>query len=163
SAMRRLLCAIAFLTRVPVPLAFDAVDIGRASLAFPLVGAGLGAASFGLALTLARLPAGVVAVLLVAFSALLTGGLHLDGLADSAGGFGGGRSREHALEIMRDHSIGAFGATALGLLLLLKVAALASLGASWRPLLLAPILARWASVPLSAALPNARGSGLGAS
>jgi cobalamin 5'-phosphate synthase/cobalamin synthase len=156
--VRRLLAALSFLTRLPVPLAFDDADVGRSTLAFPLVGAllGLGAAW----VARAPLPTAVTAVLVVAFSALATGGLHLDGLADSADGFGGGRTREDVLRIMKDHSIGAFGGIALILILLLKIACVAS-GLSWKALVLAPLLARWASVPLARLLPYARPSGLG--
>jgi cobalamin 5'-phosphate synthase/cobalamin synthase len=161
--VRRLLGAVAFLTILPVPLAFDAADVGRAMLAFPLVGALVGGGAALLARGLHSLPAAVVAVLLVAYGALVTGALHLDGLADSADGFGGGRTRDDVLRIMKDHSIGAFGATALVILLLLKAACFASLLSDWRVLILAPALARWASVPLARALPAARPDGLGRS
>jgi cobalamin 5'-phosphate synthase/cobalamin synthase len=159
--VRRLLAAVAFLTRVPVPIAFDQRDVGRAALAFPLVGALLGGATAGLARALHPLPPALAAVLLVAFAALATGALHLDGLADSADGFGGGRTRDDVLRIMRDHAIGAYGAVALILLIGVKVTALASLLDDWRPLVLAPALGRWASVPLGRALPYARREGLG--
>ena len=58
---------------------------------------------------------------------LLTGALHEDGLADMADGFGGGRDPPRKLEIMRDSRIGAYGALAIGLALMLRVAALAGL------------------------------------
>jgi adenosylcobinamide-GDP ribazoletransferase len=161
--VRRLLGALAFLTILPVPLAFDAADVGRAMLAFPLVGALLGGGAALLARGLSTLPPAVIAVLLVAYGALVTGALHLDGLADSADGLGGGRTREDVLRIMKDHSIGAFGAVALVILLSLKMACLSSLSGDWRVLILAPMLARWASVPLLRALPAARTDGLGRS
>jgi adenosylcobinamide-GDP ribazoletransferase len=167
--IRRLLGAIAFLTRLPVPLAFDAADVGRATLAFPLVGALLGGGALLVARAGQLFPPTVTAVLLVAFLAVATGALHLDGLADTVDGFGGGKTRDDVLRIMRDHAIGAYGATALILILLLKIACVAALlpaaaphgGESWRVLVLAPMLARWASVPLCRALPYARASGLG--
>ena len=168
--MRRLLAGISFLSRLPVPgnLTFDAADVGKATLLFPLVGAllggiqALGAITFG-----ARLPAFLAAALLVALSALVTGALHLDGLADMADGFGGGRTREDVLRIMRDHAIGAYGAVALIVVLAIKVAALTTLIPTvdgWRVLIAAAALARWGSVPLSRLLPYARreGGGLGA-
>jgi adenosylcobinamide-GDP ribazoletransferase len=89
----------------------------------------------------------------------VTGGLHLDGLADTADGFGGGKSREEILDIMRDPSIGAFGAMALVLLLFGKVIAIGSLierGVATRYLLVAPTLGRWATVALGRFLPYAR-------
>ncbi len=167
--MNRLLVAIAFLTRLPVPRPrmLDARAVGRASLLFPAVGILLGAAQaaalWGLTV---RLPAPLAAILAVALAAALTGALHLDGLADTADGFGGGRDREHVLAIMRDHAVGAFGATALVLVLAVKAAALVPLvsAGAWRWVVLAPVLARWVPVALSRALPYARaGEGLGRS
>jgi cobalamin 5'-phosphate synthase/cobalamin synthase len=166
--MRRLLAALAFLTRLPVPGAagFNAEDVGRGALAFPAVGALLGGLMAAAALALhPALPSPVVALLLLALSALLTGALHLDGLADMADGFGGGRTKEDVLRIMRDHLIGAYGAVALVLGLGLKAAAIAHLlprADAACALVVAPVLSRWASVCLSAALPYARsGAGLG--
>ena len=157
--MRRLLCALAFLTRLPIPFAFDAADVGRATLVFPLVGALLGLAAAGVAR--APLPPWVVAVLVVAFGAVATGALHLDGLADSADGFGGGRTREDVLRIMKDHAIGAYGAVALILVIAVKIACVQSLLHDWRALVAAPMIARWTSVPLSRLLPYARPGGTG--
>src|SRR4051794_24074466 len=106
---------------------FDAADVGRATLAFPLVGAFIGLGAALLARGLHTLPVAVTAVLVVAYGAAITGALHLDGLADSADGFGGGKSREDVLRIMKDHSIGAYGGTALILILAIKMACTASL------------------------------------
>jgi adenosylcobinamide-GDP ribazoletransferase len=163
--MRRLLAAVAFLTRAPLPsrLVFDAADVGRAALFFPLVGALLGGLAVAIRYVSAPVfPSLLTAVLLVAASALATGALHLDGLADTADGFGGGRSREDVLRIMRDHAVGAYGAVALILLVALKVAALAALVEANRAdaiLVVAPALARWATVPLGFGLPYARSEG----
>ena len=63
-----------------------------------------------------HLPAAIVALLIVLFSTLITGGLHEDGLADAADAFGGGWNREQTLEIMKDSRIGSFGALAIVLL-----------------------------------------------
>jgi adenosylcobinamide-GDP ribazoletransferase len=168
--MRRLLAAIAFLTRLPTPgrLAFDAGDVARATLWFPLVGALIGGAGAALATTLAsHLPTMVTAVLILALAALLTGAFHLDGLADTADGFGGGKTTDDVLRIMRDHSIGAFGVVALCLLLALKLTVLSSLIASGRApmaLVLGAGLSRWSAVPLARFSTYARrpGDGLGA-
>ena len=153
--------AVAFLTRAPVGrrLALDAGDVGRGASLFPVVGAGIGAAVGLVAVGLeAVLPPLVAAGLAVAFEALLTGAIHLDALADTADGLGG-RSTERALEIMREGTIGAFGATALGLDLLVKTAALAALLEQERAVLV--LVAAWAvgrSAPLALAwaLPYAR-------
>ncbi len=181
--MKRLFAAVAFLTRVPLPSSweFSAVDVGRASLLFPLVGAALGVInllvvyvfrlhiSIGPHFTVGSpwLPAPVIAVLLVTIGAWITGAMHLDGLADMADGFGGGRDSEDVLRIMRDHAIGAYGAVALILLVFIKVMTVGSLiehGAAGPYLVIAPALGRWASVPLGRFLPYARRreGGLGA-
>jgi adenosylcobinamide-GDP ribazoletransferase len=167
--MSRLLMALAFLTRLPVPVPPGAGprEVARGMAAFPLVGGLVGAALAGAAVLLARvLPPALAATLAVALGALLTGALHLDGLADAADALGAGADRERALRIMRDHHLGTYGAAALVLSLLAKVAALAALlsagGAlSWWPV--AAALGRWIMVPLAALAPAARPDGLGAS
>jgi adenosylcobinamide-GDP ribazoletransferase len=165
--LRGLAAAVAFLTRVPVGrfVLLDAADVGRGSALFPLVGAGIGAVVGGITdLGSDSLTAPLAAVLGLAAGALLTGVLHLDALADTADALGA-TTRERALEIMRDHSIGAYGATALVLDLGAKAAALAALAVHGNVLTAAVCAAaagRVAPVLLSAALPYARaGEGLG--
>lgn len=164
--LRGAAAALAFLTRVPVGrrLALDGEDVARAGLAFPLIGASLGAAMGGIAEGLATpLSPLLAAALAIAVGTLLSGALHLDALADTADAFGA-RSREHALEIMRDHAIGAYGAIALALDLLVKAAAIAALARDGHVLpfaIAAGALSRAVAVPLAAALPYARsGEGL---
>ena len=119
--------AVSFLTRVPVGGSVDADDVARGAALFPLVGAGVGALSGAVAVllhpTLSPLLAATAAV---AVAAVITGGMHLDALADTADGLGA-HSRERALEIMRDSRVGTFGATALVLDLLLKIGAIGTL------------------------------------
>ena len=160
---------MAFLTRVPVGrrLELDGDDVARAGPAFPLVGASIGAAVGATAAALAGpLPALLAAALALAVGAVLTGALHLDALADTADGLGA-HTHERALEIMRDHSIGAYGTVALVLDLLVKAAALAALAQRERVFAFAVVaacLARGAPVLLATALPYARpGGGAGAS
>ncbi len=156
------LAAIAFLTRLPVGrhFNFDAKDVARSQRWFPVVGALLGGISAGAAWVLAlRLPPLLVAVLVTALDAWLTGALHLDGLADTADGFGGGATREDVLRIMRDHAIGSYGAVAVVLALAWKIAAITSLIGSAQmvpALVLAPAVGRWSAVLLSATQPYAR-------
>jgi cobalamin 5'-phosphate synthase/cobalamin synthase len=164
--MQRVLVAVSFLTRLPVPLPapLDGKAVGRASLFFPAVGLLVGGAQAGAAmLLLRRLPDPIAAVLVVALGVLLTGALHLDGLADTADGFGGGKDREHALRIMRDHAIGTYGAAAVVLSVALRIATLSSLtmlgGAGLRWIVLAPVLGRWVPVLLGRSLPYARAEG----
>src|SRR5262245_55001375 len=128
--MRPLVAAFAFLTRLPVwagPLR-DA-DLGRSVSFFPLVGLVLGLVLTGLgSLMSGALSPPLAATLLVALLAGMTGGLHLDGVADVFDALGGGRGdRKRMLDIMRDSRIGAHGAAALVLLLLAKIFAVAQL------------------------------------
>ncbi len=121
---RNLFLAVRFLTILPLPQGrpdTDA-DIAQASCWFPLVGFGLGAAvGYAGAAVAARLGGFVGAAAAVALLALLTGALHLDGLADSFDGLFGGRDPTARLRIMKDHAIGAYGLAATVLVLLLKV------------------------------------------
>jgi adenosylcobinamide-GDP ribazoletransferase len=152
--------ALRFLTIVPVR--GGTVPVGASALFFPLVGLGLGAVLVALDAALAAAPAPVRNVLLVAALAVLTGGLHLDGLADAADSLLA-RDRARALAIMRDAATGAFGAVALVLVLLLKIRSLDALAPPVRAhaLLFAPMLARWAIVALAFGSRPARLEGLG--
>lgn len=160
--MRSLLAAVAFLTRLPVGrlIDFDSEDVSRSAAWFPLAGALIGAISAGTAYLLrSHLPAALVGVLLVAIDAIVTGGLHYDGLADTADGFGGGKSREDVLRIMRDHAVGSYGALAIACIVALKATAYTALIGSehWaEALVLTPALGRWSILLLTAALPYAR-------
>jgi adenosylcobinamide-GDP ribazoletransferase len=166
SVTRPVAVAVQFLTRFPA-LVEDVTgeDLGRSIPFFPLAGALLGAALAALAAAISgRLAAALGAVLLVAAHAFLTGGLHLDGLADLFDGLSGGAGdRARTLAIMKDSRIGAHGATALVLALLLKTAALVTLlgRRDLFALLAFPAVARFAVVPLVVWLPYARPEGLG--
>jgi adenosylcobinamide-GDP ribazoletransferase len=152
--------AVGFLTRLPVG---GGALTPRAAPWFGVVGAALGALVGGAAVGLAELvPPLVAGALAVALELVLTGALHVDGLADSADGLGG-RDRERALAIMRDHSVGAYGASALALDLLIKAAALGALAERGEilPVIAAFAVARAAPLPLAAALPYARPEGTG--
>jgi adenosylcobinamide-GDP ribazoletransferase len=160
-AVRALAAAISFLTVLPVArrVALDGADVARGSVLFPLVGAGIGALSGALVWALGdHAPPLVAAVVGVAAGAGVTGALHLDGLADCADGFGG-RTPEDRLRIMRDHTIGTYGATALLLDLLVRVAALAALAGSSQAVLVAAAaggIGRAGGPLLAAALPYAQ-------
>jgi adenosylcobinamide-GDP ribazoletransferase len=158
SPLRAIWAATAFLTRIPMPAAYATPgEMVAGAPAFPLVGAAIGAVT-GETVVLAHrvLPAAAAAALAVVLEVLLTGALHVDGLADSADGLGA-RGRERALAAMRDHSLGTYGVCALVLDLLLKVAALGSLAGAALPAAIAAFaLSRAAALPLAAALPYAR-------
>jgi adenosylcobinamide-GDP ribazoletransferase len=164
SVLRPPAAAVSFLTRVPLGrLQLGASDVARGALFFPLVGAAIGALIGLLAQGLEGiLTAFLAAGIAVAFEALLTGAIHLDALADAADGLGA-PSRDRALEVMRDPSLGAFGVLALVVDVLLKVGAIASLAAAGSPVppvLAAFTLGRGAPLALGLLLPYAR-TGLG--
>jgi adenosylcobinamide-GDP ribazoletransferase len=137
---REFLIAIQFFTRIPVTgrlaewVGFSPALLRASAAHFPAVGAVIGVVAAAVfALTQAVLPDStfspfVAAALSTVATALLTGAFHEDGLADVADGLGGGYTRERALEIMKDSRVGAFGALALVLALLSKLALLAILG-----------------------------------
>ncbi len=157
-----ILSAFSLLTRLPVSL--RAAPRANGCWAWPVAGFAVGAASVMVAAGAFRfgVPAGPSAVVLLIVSALLTGGLHEDGLADSADGLIGGRDRAHRLEIMKDSRIGSYGALALGLILLLRSFALVALitAGAWGAILAVAALSRAPMAVLMALLPNARGTGL---
>lgn len=157
--------ALGLLTRLPVPET-GAPD-PRAAWAWPVAGllVGLAAVAGGWAAQALGLAPGVTAALMLAIAALLTGGLHEDGLADCADGFWGGRDKMRRLEIMKDSRVGSYGVLALGIVLLARWAALETLvsGGHWGAILAAEALSRASMAALMAGLPNARGSGLSAS
>ena len=162
--------AVMLLTRLPAGQMIEAPAIGAAVWAFPLAGAlvgGIAAAVLAGALALGIAPA-LAAGLALAAGVLATGGLHEDGLADCADGFGGGRDRARKLEIMRDSQIGSYGGVTLILSLGLRWQALAILAAqhpAFAPLALIT-LAMSSRAGLGFALlwlPAARGDGMGKS
>ncbi|HLO18290.1 MAG TPA: adenosylcobinamide-GDP ribazoletransferase [Anaerolineales bacterium] len=166
--MRNLRIAFGLMTILPVRLPNDwsAGDSGRAALWYPLVGLVIGGLTWlawkGAMLLFPPLVAGVISLIVWV---TLTGGLHLDGLADCCDGLLASVSVERRLEIMKDPHVGAFGVIGLVLVLFLKAAALTSF-ASLTPLagfgiLLAASLSRWC-ILLAGLFPLARSSGMGA-
>lgn len=129
-----LLLAAVFMTRLPLRLRHepDAGTYSRSMGWYPLIGAGLGlvgGAVYALA-GLANLPPATAGLLAVAAMTWASGGLHEDGLADIADGFGGGRTRERKLEIMRDSRLGSYGVLALVFSVGLRASALTAFGAA---------------------------------
>lgn len=155
--------AFSFLTILPMPaLEYQPGLLGRAGRWFPLVGLVI-----GLSLLVAHwllnqiFPPLLTAALVTTLWAALTGGLHLDGLADCCDGLLAATSRERRLEIMRDPRTGAFAVIGLALFLLVKVTAVAALPTALPALVLAPTCGRWLLLWV-ARQPAARPSGLGA-
>lgn len=166
--MDSLILAVRFLTIVPVPgrEASGPGALGRAAWWFPVVGLALGAclAAADRVLRFAFPPL-LAAILLLAVWKILTGGIHLDGLADAIDGIAG-RDPERRIAIMRDSRIGVFGAAGLVLCLLMFLGALDALPAGRRPalLLLAPAVGRLSPLLIGPLFPPATpGEGAGAS
>ena len=138
--VREYLLALQFFTRIPVTgrlagwVGFSPEMLRASAAHFPGIGVVVGTVAAAVfALLQAALPDTmfapmVAAALSTVATVLLTGGFHEDGLADVSDGLGGSYNRERALEIMKDSRVGAFGALALVLVLLCKVALLALLG-----------------------------------
>ena len=138
---------------------------GRSAALFPVVGALIGAVLGGLGLVLDRmLPAGPVAALVIAAGALVTGGLHLDGVMDTADGVFGGKSPEQRLAILHDSRVGPFGVVAGVMILLGQFACLSELAGQARLLALiaAGTIGRWSMLMALALFPAARPTGAGA-
>src|SRR5579885_2253457 len=138
--MRGFVTAWEFLTVIPLRAATRSLepdDLAASMAWFPLVGLVIGA---GLAATdllaSAIVSPAIVNVLLIVVGVVLTGGLHVDGLADTIDGLAGGRTPTERLRIMRDVHIGAIGATGIMLALGLRFAALSALPTSQRMALL---------------------------
>jgi adenosylcobinamide-GDP ribazoletransferase len=112
------------LTRLPAGRLGHVPAMAQSVWAFPIVGLIVGAIGAAVAISLGALDPSLVAGVTLAAMILVTGGLHEDGLADLADGFGGGRDRAQKLEIMRDSRIGSYGTLALILMLGLRVQAM---------------------------------------
>ncbi|MDO4709303.1 MAG: adenosylcobinamide-GDP ribazoletransferase [Pseudomonadota bacterium] len=163
--MKAFAAALGFLSRIPVPLSVLADDKARrgSPLYYPLVGALLGALLMLLHMLLAGwLPNLLLAALVLLAWVWLSGGLHLDGLADSADAWVGGLGdRKKTLTIMKDPASGPMGVIALLLVLLLKFAALASLPDAPLALFVAVFAGRLVLLPALLATPYVRANGLG--
>jgi adenosylcobinamide-GDP ribazoletransferase len=164
--MRLYLIAMQFLTIIPLPFSVrcEKRDLGRSLSFFPLAGLTLGAMLVGADFLLSRaFPRGVTDLLLVALLAVVTGVLHLDGLADVCDGFAARGGRERFLAVMKDSRTGAAGAVGLILALLLKYQALLHVPADLKraALFCFPMLARFALVQMTVGSRPARGEGLG--
>ncbi len=165
-ALSDLPAAVGLLSRLPVRVNTDRATArgAKAAWAYPLAGA-LIAMLAGCVAQIALwlgLPVALVAGLTLGTLVITTGALHEDGLSDSADGLWGGWDTARRLEIMKDSRIGAYGVIALVLGLGLRWQALTVLldTAPWATLLVAAVISRASMVPMMAALPNARATGL---
>jgi len=157
---RRLFLSISFLTILPINFLFlrkeqenrnyIKEDLSKSSIFFPLVGILIGLILIGVNSILqwisldSFLSSGIILTVWI----FLSGGLHLEGFADMVDGFSGGRNKEDIIRIMKDGAVGAKGAIALILLILLKFLLINSLSYSLRmeAFLIAPVMGRWSIV-----------------
>lgn len=165
--MRLFLIAFQFLTIIPLPFRFscEKEDPGRSTAFFPLTGLAIGGVLAGCNWLLSPwLARPLCDALLITLLALITGALHLDGLADVCDGLAARGGRERFLAVMKDSQVGAVGAVGLVLGLLLKWQALVAVPTElkWQALLLSPALARFGQVLTMTGARHARQDGLGA-
>ncbi|MBZ9577981.1 adenosylcobinamide-GDP ribazoletransferase [Patescibacteria group bacterium] len=148
--MKQFLIALQFLTILPIKIksGVKRKDFGAALIYFPIVGAFIGLLLVLILLIFSSLPHLVTVVLLLIGLIVITGGVHLDGFADTCDGFYGAKPKEKILEIMRDSRVGVMGVIGIVTLLLLKFSLIASLPQNilWRALITMVVFARWSQV-----------------
>ena len=173
--MKGFLLLLSFMTRIPMPKTeYDEEKLGKSMKYFPVVGIIVGFILLFFCIIFnfilknisysAALPLMIIVVILT--DLITTGGLHLDGLADTFDGIFSYRSKHKMLEIMKDSRLGSNGALALILYFLLKFVLLFSLTIESREsalyaIMTYPVIARFCSVVSCASSPYARGSGMG--
>ena len=160
------LAALKFLTSIPILWGRDATrrELGLSVVYFPVVGIIIGGILAGVAWLLGLiLPQAVVNALIIVLLAVLTGGLHLDGFADTCDGIGGQKTVESRWQVMRDSRVGGFGVIGVCLILLVKYISLNSISVSLLPvaLILMTVTSRWTMVYAIFAYSYARPEGLG--
>ncbi len=164
--IKSLILMFQFFTRIPIPIAVPAnpKSFRRGVVFLPLVGAVIGIILAGINYFIEPYISPLVAsIVIVIAEIILTGGLHLDGLADSFDGLYSARKKERMLEIMKDSHIGTYGVIALIMTLMLKVAIIYTIPASikFNLLLVMPIVSRFGVVFLGYRFKYAREDGLG--
>jgi len=164
--MHPFLIALQFLTRLPLNITgeWKAESVGKSLLYYPLVGLVIGVLLVFTASIFGNAHIMVTAAILLLVWVMITGGLHLDGLADSADAWAGGLGdKERTLEIMKDSRAGPLAIVVLLLVLLLKFSALNSIveKESWSFLIVAPVIARALVILLFTTTPYVRAKGLG--
>ncbi|MDD5681610.1 MAG: adenosylcobinamide-GDP ribazoletransferase, partial [Candidatus Omnitrophica bacterium] len=162
--MKNFFIALQFLTIIPIRIKrLDDKNLSRSVIYFPLIGLFLGLLLAGInnLLTILNLSDLTVNIILIFLLIVMTGGLHLDGLADTFDGVMSGKNKDETLAIMRDPHIGVMGVLSLIIILSLKVAFLSSVSASLKTvsLLLMGVLSRWSMVFAMSLFPYARQDG----
>lgn len=160
------IAAIQFLTSIPLATKRELApeQLGRATAFFPLVGLIIGGALalFNWLLSFI-LPPAITGALLIVILTLISGAMHLDGLADTCDGMAGHKPVEERWRIMRDSRSGAFGVVGIVVVLLVKYAGLVNLPEEliYATLVFMPVVSRWAMVYALFTFRYARPQGLG--
>jgi len=163
--MNSFFIAVQLLTIIPITHTFTATDkqLGYSSLFYPIIGLLLGGLLATSASLLSTLPIQISAALILILWVLLTGGLHLDGLADCADAWVGGLgNKKRSLEIMKDPASGPIAVAILVLLLLLKWSIICTIlqQQSFYIILLTPMLGRLAILLLMQSTPYISSTGM---
>jgi len=148
--VKQFLIALQFLTVLPIKIKSEVEerDFGNSLLYFPVIGILIGLVLCTAVFLLSVLPNIVVAVIILIMSIVITGGIHLDGFADTCDGFYGSKPKEKILEIMRDSRVGTMGVAGVVCLLLLRFTLIVSIPREilWRVLIMMVVFARWSQV-----------------
>lgn len=162
--MKRLILMLQFLTKLPLPFNIEAdeEDFSKGVIYFPLVGLIIGLLLAGTYVGVLSISNSMIAsVFVVAFEVFLTGGLHLDGLADTFDGLYSYRDKERMLEIMKDSRVGTNGVLILVLGIVAKLVLIYSLDAPIEVLIVMPVVSRLMVVMMSRFSKYARENGMG--
>ena len=146
--MKEFLIALQFLTVLPITIApeIKGEDFGKSLRYFPIIGGLIGVLLCLSLFLLGFLPDLVKGACILVISIIITGGIHLDGFADTCDGFYGSNPKEKILQIMRDSHIGVMGVIGVICLLLFKFSLIVSIpqGILWKSLIMMAVFARWA-------------------
>lgn len=164
--MKQFILMIQFLTRIPLPITLDVTDedFTKGFKYFPVVGSIIGGLIYAIHFILrSYIGDFAMAVVIILSYLYITGGLHMDGLSDSADGLFSGRSKERILEIMKDSRIGSNGALAMVFVILLKIAFMLEIpnGDVGLILLVMPMISKYTVVFITSISTYARPGGMG--
>lgn len=143
-----LIQALQFLTIIRIKnMDVDEKKLANSIIYFPVIGLGLGLVLVVANIILSKtFPSTITSAILVSLLAILTGGLHLDGLADTFDAIGSGKNKEQMLKVMRDSNIGSIGAMSLILIIILKITMLSAFMSRNQALISMLVLGRWSMV-----------------
>lgn len=164
--MKRFILMLQFLTKYPLPfeLQVEREDFTKGAVWFPMVGFVIGMTLYGLFLLTRTVDVLLARIaIVVAGEIFITGGLHLDGLADAFDGLYSYRNKERMLEIMKDSRVGTNGVLILIVDILLKVVLLSAIPVTALPwvMVLMPVYGRFNGILLAAISKYARPEGMG--